>query len=174
MYSLIIYLIALIPFMAQNLITFLLILFSAFIVGTGVFLWQESEKETLQDQLAKEKAVIETDLSACRTQLSLADKEKEDLSKKYCKGNWKDGVCIMASCVDSDVNEKPNDIYIKGSVTYSDQNGIATTVYDECSGTNQQVNELWCYESPKGSGNYVQGRMVYDCPKGCLDGACLK
>jgi hypothetical protein len=188
--------------MAQNLVTFLLVLFTAFIVGTGVFLWQETEKENLQDQLTesqdlfgKEKVSLQADLGACGTQLTLAAEEKEalekqatnlteqlvrdrasyvDLQKKCCKGAWKDGVCMISTCIDSDVNEKPNDIYIKGSVTYTDQNGIATTVYDECSGTNLQVNELWCYESPKGSGNYVQGRMVYDCPKGCLDGACLK
>jgi len=80
----------------------------------------------------------------------------------------------MKTCVDSDVNEKPDDIYIKGSVTYTDENGISTTIYDECTGSKIQVNEMWCYESPQGSTNYVQGRMIYNCPKGCLDGACIK
>jgi len=44
--------------------------------------------------------------------------------------------------------------------------------YDECNGSSTQVNEMWCYESPAGSGNFVPGRTVYDCPYGCLDGAC--
>ena len=84
------------------------------------------------------------------------------------------GICVTSSCVDSDVNEKPDDIYIKGNVTYTDENGVATIVNDECIGSKEQVNEMWCYESPQGSGNYVQGRMIYDCPNGCLDGACVR
>ncbi len=82
------------------------------------------------------------------------------------------GKCIVKTCVDSDVNDKPNDVYIKGSVTYTNEAGISTKVYDECTGSAEQVNEMWCYESPAGSGNYVQGTQVNNCENGCLDGAC--
>lgn len=100
--------------------------------------------------------------------------EKNAIEKAYCKGTWNNGVCLMKTCVDSDVNEKPNDIYIKGKVTYTNEQGVSTVVNDECTGSNLQLHELWCYEMPEGSGNYVQGDMVYDCPRGCLDGACIK
>ncbi len=76
-------------------------------------------------------------------------------------------------CTDTDAKLKPKDIYKKGNVTYVNQNGKKITVNDECSGTNLQVNEMWCYEYPAGSGDYVQGRMMYDCPNGCKDGACI-
>ena len=55
-------------------------------------------------------------------------------------------------------------------MVFTDGNGVGTTVYDECSGSKLQVNEMWCSESTNGSGNYVQGRTVYNCPKDCLDG----
>jgi hypothetical protein len=73
------------------------------------------------------------------------------------------------TCTDSDPN---NDVYTKGSVTTS--LGGQKTVYDYCSGTGKQISEMWCYESPKGSGNYVNGNMMKDCPNGCYDGRCLK
>ena len=75
-------------------------------------------------------------------------------------------------CLDSDASEKPDDIYIKGEVVYLDQSGEERTLPDECTGSKTQVNEMWCYESPAGSGQWVPGRMVYDCPLGCFDGAC--
>lgn len=81
---------------------------------------------------------------------------------------------IKTVCVDSDVNEKPNDIYIKGSVAYQNEQGEEITAIDECTGSKKQVSEMWCYESPAGSGKFVNGQMIYNCPKGCLDGACKK
>lgn len=81
---------------------------------------------------------------------------------------------VKTTCIDSDVNEKSNDIYTKGTITLTDKDGEETVRYDECTGSKTQVNEMWCYESPKESGNYVGGRMVHDCPLGCLDGACVQ
>lgn len=127
---------------------------------------QLDQIQNTKSQLEKEKSQLE------REKLQL-QKEKLELEKKYCRGVWKDGRCITTTCVDSDVNEKPKDIYIKGYVIYTDENGVSTRINDECTGTLNQVNEMWCYESPLGTGNYVPGRRVYDCPKGCFDGACL-
>jgi len=126
------------------------------LLAGGIFFWQ-------QNIIKKQTA----DLAAQIV-------EKEDIEKKTCSGTWQNGICVKSTCVDSDVNEKPDDIYVKGTVTYTKENGIENVVNDECTGSNEQVNEMWCYESPAGSGNYVQGKMIYNCPKGCLDGACTK
>ena len=84
------------------------------------------------------------------------------------------------TCKDTDDILKPNDIYATGSVTYTyfvngkdDKEGRATsTISDECNGAGTQVNEMYCYKMTDGSENYVNGRMVYNCPNGCVNGAC--
>ena len=146
------------------------ILVTAVLVGGGTFFWQQNSYK----KQALDNAMLKTRLEDLEKIASKADSEKEEIKRKTCKGIWKDGVCVKSTCVDSDVNDKPDDIYIKGNVTYTNENGVETVVYDECSGPKIQVNEMWCYESPAGSGNYVPGKMVYNCEKGCLDGACIK
>ncbi|MBP9781497.1 hypothetical protein KBC89_02475 [Candidatus Woesebacteria bacterium] len=173
----------------QNfLLLFVMVLLTAILVGGGVFFWQQSSNQQILEQLKNENAesarilqemkgenaVLETKVEDLERVASVATAEKEEVEKKTCKGLWKNGICVTSACVDSDVNEKPDDIKIKGTVTYTDENGVATTVSDECTGSKLQVNEMWCYESPAGSGNYVQGKMIYDCPNGCLNGACIK
>lgn len=98
----------------------------------------------------------------------------QEAERRKCNGTWKDGICMQSTCIDSDINERPDDIFMKGTVTYTDTNGEASTVSDSCTGSKNQVNEMYCYQSPQGSGNYVRGTMVYDCENGCLDGACIK
>lgn len=99
-------------------------------------------------------------------------RKTEETQKKNCKGTLIDGECVYKSCIDSDVNEKPNDIFIKGKVSYTDENGVERELEDQCNGSGTQVNEMWCYG--QNSGDYVNGRMVYDCPLGCFNGACRK
>jgi hypothetical protein len=65
-----------------------------------------------------------------------------------------------------------DDLYIKGSVSYSDGKGAKETRDDECVGTGLSVNKTYCYESPFASGNFVPGKIVYNCQFGCGDGAC--
>lgn len=65
------------------------------------------------------------------------------------------------------------DIYEKRSVAYSDARGAEKTTDDSCSDSRKQVNKFYCYENPFGSGNFVPGKVVYDCPLGCSDGACV-
>lgn len=177
------------------LVVLVSVLLTTLLVGGGVFFGQQSvlnektadlnyqleqlrndniQLRTILEEL--EKTVIDTTVQneELEKEASEATAEKEEIEEKTCKGVWVNGVCVKSTCVDSDVNEKPDDIYIKGNVTYTDENGVETVVYDECTGSKIQVNEMWCYESPSGSGNYVQGKMVYDCEKGCLDGACIK
>lgn len=165
---------ALLPILVSVLIT-------AVLAGGGMFFWQQNTYKKQVLDLENQLGQVRNDNTTLRAKMedlenvaSEAAAEKEEIEKKACKGVWKDGVCVKSTCVDSDVNEKPDDIYIKGKVTYTDENGVETIVYDECSGSKTQVNEMWCYESPAGSGNYVRGRMVYDCDNGCLDGACIK
>ena len=129
------------------LIILVTIVVTALLVGGGFYLWQDYQKDI--QQLEEENTALKTEI--------------EELKKVE-----------KLSCVDSDVNDKPDDILIKGSVTYIDKSGKEVEVFDECSGSKLQVNEMWCYESPAGSGNFVSGKMVYDCPEGCLDGACIK
>lgn len=174
------------PFQPKNSSNTLLpilvtILITALLASGGVFLWQQnsfknqtSSLKTQLEQVRNEKTTLETRLESLEKIASETAAQKEEVEKKTCKGVWKNGVCVKSTCVDSDVNEKPKDIYIKGTVTYTDENGVETVVSDECTGSKKQVNEMWCYESPSGSGNYVQGKMVYNCPKGCLDGVCVK
>lgn len=165
---------AFLPILASVLVT-------AALVGSGMFFWQQNSYkkqalvlESQLEQVRNDNTTLKSKFEDLEKVASEAAAEKEEIERKTCKGVWKDGVCVRATCVDSDVNEKPDDIYIKGSVAYTDENGVETVVYDECTGSKTQVNEMWCYESPAGSENYVQGRMVYNCAKGCLDGACIK
>lgn len=171
------------------------VLLSSLIVGSSVFFWQQTKMEkkigALESQIEeakKDKTNLEGQLEQIRNDNAVlkerlddlakttteAIAEKEKIEEKTCRGVWKNGVCLQSSCVDSDVNEKAEDIYIKGKVTYTDENGLEKIFYDECSASKKQVNEGWCYESPAGSGNYVPGKKVYDCENGCLDGACVK
>lgn len=65
-----------------------------------------------------------------------------------------------------------DDLFVKGNVSYSDRKTAKKTTDDECTGTGLQVNKTYCYENPYGSGNFVPGKIVYNCPLGCSDGAC--
>jgi regulator of replication initiation timing len=157
------------------------ILIVAALVGGGMFFWQQNTSKNQVADFKTQLNVLQIENQALKTQIQTLEKtaseaaaQKEEIEKKTCKGVWKNGACMKSTCVDSDVNEKPNDIYIKGTVTKTNENGVATVTTDECTGSKTQVNEMWCYESPAGSGNYVPGKMVSNCPKGCLDGACIK
>jgi hypothetical protein len=146
-----------------SVIVFVCVLFT----GGGVYYWQEIVSQKNQAVLLQKIADLEQDNAKLQQQI-------DELGQKLCQGSWKDGACTVLACGDSDGNETPNDIYIKGIVTYTDENGVPATMYDECNGSKTQVNEGWCYESSEGSGNYMPGVMVYDCPFGCFDGACNK
>jgi len=163
------------------LLIFVSVFLTAILVGGGMFFLQQAMNNNLNSSLNQQLEQIQIENAQLRDKLedleiaaSEAIAEKEAIEKKTCKGIWQNGVCVQSTCIDSDVNEKPDDIYIKGYVTYTDENGVETTVYDECTPSKTQVIEMWCYESPAGSGNYVAGRMVYDCENGCFDGACIR
>lgn len=143
------------------------IILTAIVVGVGVFLWQNQQYQQqigqMQDQLENVVQESEEAQKDLEEKVSMLEQQLYEL----------DATPQNKTCLDSDVNEKPDDIYIKGSVTFTDSQGNETSVFDECTGSKTQVNEMWCYESPAGSGDYVQGKMVYDCKNGCLDGACI-
>jgi len=147
------------------------------IVG-GIYFWQESKIKKSHNLYMEKISILNDRLNnrilELEAEKNLAEQEKDLIERKTCKGEWKNGICVIKTCVDSDINERPDDIYIKGNVVYTDVNGVSNTIYDECTGTKKQVNEMHCYESPKGSGNYVQGREVFDCQNGCFDGACVR
>ena len=162
------------------IITGIIILLCSGIVGGGVYYWQSTilrQKEALLQQRIDELEENNIDLTRQIEELeqgnSDLDRQINELKQTTCQGTWKNGECVLQTCGDSDGSEKPDDIFIKGSVTFTDKNGLVTTLYDECNGSNTQVSERWCYENPQGSGNYVPGTMVYNCSLGCFDGACL-
>lgn len=174
-------------FKKQVLIVVALI-FVIILIAGGVYFWQESKIKKLDDfntekintlnnrmlELEAEKNTAEQEKDKAEQAKDIAEQKQDLIERKTCKGEWKNGVCVMKTCVDSDINKRPDDIYIKGNVVYTDVNGVSNTIYDECTGTKKQVNEMYCYESPKGSENYVQGRELFDCPNGCFDGACIR
>jgi flagellar basal body-associated protein FliL len=146
-----------------------------FTIVAGIVFWKQQNNHLMEtEKIKNENPILIAKIKDMENSVSKAISEKENIEKATCSGTWRNGVCIRTTCIDSDVNDKPNDIYIKGTVTYTDTNDKATTVSDFCSGVGNQINEMWCYESPKGSGNYVQGNMGYTCTKGCFDGACKK
>jgi hypothetical protein len=67
---------------------------------------------------------------------------KPVVNQSNCAGTLVNGVCMISSCIDSDANEKPDDIFIKGKVTHTNKEGVVNIVYDKCNGTNTQVNEM--------------------------------
>ena len=75
-------------------------------------------------------------------------------------------------CIDSDVNHKPDDIYIHGYVILIDKAGVEAKQEDYCSSSGLSVHEMWCYEARDGSGDFRNGERVYPCPRGCINGAC--
>lgn len=79
---------------------------------------------------------------------------------------------LLLLCTDSDEGvSKP--IYVQGLVIYRDSRGDIKTRYDECTGSKKQVLEMQCIENPLGSGNYNLAAVVYNCPNGCENGACI-
>ncbi len=128
----------------------------------------------LQIQLSKIKKEFQQQISQLTEIISQKEAQREELEKRNCKGIWKDGICIRLTCLDSDANEKPNDIFIKGYVTFTNQNGTESTLNDECAQSGFQVNEMYCNVYPDGSGNAYPAKQTYDCPAGCSDGACIK
>ena len=76
------------------------------------------------------------------------------------------------ACIDSDVNQAPNDIYIKGHVVLIDKSGVETRGEDYCSGSGLSVNEMRCVKNSNDNGDYYYGNTVYKCTRGCFNGAC--
>ena len=113
--------------------------------------------------LSEEKTFLEREKSECYKELNekLSDLEKV---REGLKGSI---------CIDSDINEKPFEEFVKGYVIFIGEDGQKQKIYDECAGNKKQVVEKYCYESPKGSENFVVGSLVKNCAQGCLDGKCL-
>jgi hypothetical protein len=140
-------------------------LFTALIVGGGAFTWMYFNLKDLKTQIHQ----LEQQLPNIVNLENQTRQFQEQLSESREMNKL-----IKSPCIDSDVYEKPNDIYIKGKVVCSNEEEVETVYYDECSGSKTQVFEMWVYETPKGSGKYVAGKMGYDCPSGCFDGACVR
>jgi len=123
---------------------------------TGVFVWQEINKQKEINNLI--------------TQINERASKKINIEdvETNCDGVWQFGKCVPLNCKDSDGDRGSDDVYIKGSIITIDEDGSPNVSWDECSGSKRQVNEGWCTDSGLG------GVMVYDCPNGCSDGACIK
>ena len=119
----------------------------------------QSQAQTAQtQQLEQEKMDLE--------------KRVDELGKLSCAGIWEDGKCNTPTCTDSDINDRPNDIFIKGTVSYTSlADGRISKFVDECQGTGSVI-EYICKESREGSGIYDARSEIFPCPAGCLDGVC--
>jgi hypothetical protein len=130
-----------------------------------------------------------TDICLNDVNVSMITKPSNKLSEMYCEGNLlysdlyecpygcKDGVCLQqtttttiptTTCTDSDSGL---DYYTKGcvKVCYPNKGGTCVTTCDFCiSDGKGSLNERYC-----GSDNETM-QVVYQCPNGCSDGACLK
>lgn len=76
------------------------------------------------------------------------------------------------SCQDTDGARRPNDIYLSGRVTFTDEAGQEQTIDDACSPDGRTLTEGWCYETDAGSNVFTGGALEYECPNGCDEGAC--
>jgi hypothetical protein len=80
---------------------------------------------------------------------------------KICQG----GQCITPKCTDED-NGK--DYYTKGEVK-GFLDGEITTRTDHCGGINSELlEEFYC------DGGSIKSVHAYECPAGCVDGACIE
>ena len=125
----------------------------------------EEEKKQLESKVTELQTQVEQlqrDLEEQKKQSSTVQNPSLSQSQSASPSQAK------TQCLDSD----GKNINIKGYVLITSANGTQRTIYDECTGTGQQVREPWCYEQPQGSGNWVDGLQIYDCPNGCVDGAC--
>lgn len=80
-----------------------------------------------------------------------------------------------ASCFDSDASSGGEDQkYSKGFVSSPVGGPNVVTQYDKCTGGGTQVFETNCVPTSDGSPSLVTGTLVYSCPNGCVDGACVR
>lgn len=153
------------------------------VVLLGICLWWslfstakiKKESETRIQELQSLFDKLKSDKIALQSEVQELKKAKEELEHKQCTGIWKEGVCSLRTCTDSDAGEGANSIYIRGKVTYTDETGATKETSDECTPNIKQVLEGSCYESPEGSGNFLFQKKPVDCPtKDCVAGACIK
>ena len=145
-------------------------LITALIVGGGIYYWQNSIALDYQKGLeeAQQQIVLLSEkINEIEQDKADIEQAKLDLEEKNCKGVWENKECIMSTCRDSDGDRAPDDIYIKGEVTYMDKNGNYVTSWDECTGTDIGILENWC------NGDSYGGRRGSTCVNGCTDGACI-
>lgn len=151
----------------------LILVFALGVLATFYFM-----NEKLETKLAEQEGDFQSQITQQENEseekLNESQEKLNELALKDCKGSVINGVCVRQSCFDSDVNEMPDDIYIKGNVDFITAQGETKIVADSCTGSGKQLNEKWCYESPEGSGKYVAGTVVRTCENGCFDGACVK
>lgn len=122
-----------------------------------ISIWNASEKTWTVDNLKMVESKITTLLTS---------------STRACPTELVDGVCKLNNCEYS----YPNNIYTKGFVIVGDYyKGIGQptgTFYDECTSNNKQVAEVVCSGNPNDP--YNMSKAVYNCPKGCANGACIE
>ncbi len=106
----------------------------------------------------------------------ISDEMRAKSTGGTCAGVMESGICVNNGCSDSDLL----DIFTVGTVvaTIANEPNAAessrtVTVTDECGGTSQ-VQEGYCYPSSTDPTTYVNGKMVFNCPGECVDGACVK
>lgn len=75
-------------------------------------------------------------------------------------------------CSDSDAELRSDDMYEKGTVVYYDDGGNKFDIVDECSEPKSTVFEMQC--EVDADGGLDPKSIEIACPKGCIDGACVR
>ena len=71
---------------------------------------------------------------------------------------------VVTTCTDSDEGK---DYYVKGTVTWTDENGVQRSSTDGCRYDGVTLAEVYCGDNPDIAKQYI-------CPNGCSNGACVK
>lgn len=154
-------------------------LISGGLIGGGIFLWQNYKfgvkEQKMQKQIESLSYALRQKEGGLKKTFKV-DKEKiqeeEDLEAKKCPGMLVDGACVNLTCIDTDFDRKPDDIYTKGAVIYLDETGEQITAGDKCLNTSK-LNEMECKEVLNGDTKYLAEAVVIDCTYGCEDGKCV-
>lgn len=150
------------------------VLITAIVVGSGVYYWQQVVKRVLVFTMERKISDLTASDRLNRAVIQECIKETDYMAKAINQQS----VCQQNTCEDSDSKEKDNGIYVRGDVFYKyinkDGSQVSAGMSDQCSDDNTQVIEMLCSEIPEKTGDFVPIKEIYNCPKGCQNGACNK
>ncbi|MFH1221827.1 MAG: hypothetical protein V1492_01945 [Candidatus Micrarchaeota archaeon] len=140
-------------------------------------------------------SVTELSEAACKDNFEI-EKLKVDCGAQSCtdattgstgpcvcfSGGGTGGACAYKNfnCVESDYGQPNNGVFVKGSITFDDENGNKVTRSDQCLDI-VKLDEMTCILNGQAYGHEIVDCSTYECvnpvtadyePCGCLDGKC--